>query len=327
MRIAVDGMGGDRAPEVIVEGALQAAEEYGIEILLVGPPESLANELDRSGIKGLPITIHAAFQVVGMHDSPMVALRKKPDSSIMIAARLLKDGKADGLFTAGNTGAAMAVTKVVLGALKGVERPAIAVLIPTRRGSSVLIDVGANVDCKPGHLLQFAIMGRVYVEEILGRPMPRIGILNIGEEEAKGNELTKKTYRLLRASSLNFVGNIEGRDIMAGRADVVVCDGFVGNIVLKFAEGLGEMIVAALKGGISQEENSMIEDSLRGLERRLDYSEYGGAPLLGIDGVCIISHGSSSTKAIKNGIKLAADFVNRQVNDHIVEAIGRPHRL
>jgi glycerol-3-phosphate acyltransferase PlsX len=322
MRIAVDGMGGDRAPEVIVEGALQAAEEYGIDILLVGPSESLADKLDRSGIKGLPITIHAASQVVGMHDSPMVALRKKPDSSIMIAAKLLKDGEADGLFTAGNTGAVMAVTKVVLGALKGVERPAIAVLIPTRTGSSVLIDVGANVDCKPGHLLQFAIMGRVYVEEILGRPMPRVGILNIGEEGAKGNELTKKTYRLLRASSLNFVGNIEGRDIMAGRADVVVCDGFVGNIVLKFAEGLGEMIVAALKGGISREESSIIEDSLRGLERRLDYSEYGGAPLLGIDGVCIISHGSSSPKAVKNGIKLAADFVNHQVNDHIVEAIG-----
>lgn len=323
MRIAVDGMGGDRAPEAIVNGAVQAAEEYGIEILLVGQPESLADELARFGKKDLPVTICAASQVVGMHESPMVALRKKPDSSIMVAVGLLKDGRADGLFTAGNTGAAMVATKVVLGSLRGVERPAIATLMPTRKGWSILIDVGANVDCKPMHLLQFAIMGNVCVEEILGRPTPRIGILSIGEEEVKGNELTKRTHRLLKASFLNFVGNVEGRDIMGGRADVVVCDGFVGNVVLKFAEGLSEMIVATLKDGISQEASSVIEDSLRGLERRFDYSEYGGAPLLGIDGVCIISHGSSSPKAIKNGIKLAADFVNHQVNDRIVEAIGR----
>lgn len=327
MKIALDAMGGDRAPRVIVEGAIQALKEYkDLEIILVGDESKVKKELAKYGTKRLSLSIIHASQVVEMDELPTTALRQKKDSSIMVSARLMKERKAQAIVSAGNTGAAMVATKVVLGTLEGIERPTIATLMPHVYGVSILTDVGANVDCKPEHLLQFAIMGNTYAKEILRIEKPRVGLLSVGKEKIKGNELTKATYDLLEKTSLNFVGNVEGRDIFKGSVDVIVCDGFIGNVVLKTAESLAETIQGMLKREIKKNLLRKLGALLsmgayRALKKRIDYSEYGGAPLLGINGVGIITHGGASDLAIKNALRVAGEFINHKVNAHIIEAV------
>ena len=327
MKIALDAMGGDRAPRVIVEGAIQALKEYrDLEVILVGDEKKVKKELSKYRTKGLSLSIIHASQVVEMNELPTTALRQKKDSSIMVSARLMKGRKAQAIVSAGNTGAAMVATKVVLGTLEGIERPTIATLMPHVYGVSILTDVGANVDCKPEHLLQFAIMGNTYAKEILGIEKPKVGLLSVGKEKLKGNELTRATYELLEKTSLNFVGNVEGRDIFKGSVDIIVCDGFIGNIVLKTAESLAETIQGMLKREIKKNLLRKLGALLsmgayRALKKRIDYSEYGGAPLLGIDGVCIITHGGASALAIKNALRVAGEFINHKVNAHIIEAV------
>ncbi len=329
MRVALDAMGGDRAPGIIVEGAIQALREYrDLEVILVGDEKKVKRELSKYRIKGLPLSIIHASQVVEMDELPTSALREKKDSSIMVAARLVKERKAQAIVSAGNTGAAMVATKVVLGTLEGIERPAIAILTPHIYGVSILTDVGANVDCKPQHLLQFAIMGNTYAKEILRIEKPKVGLLSVGKEKIKGNELTKATYDLLAKTSLNFIGNVEGRDIFNGSVDVIVCDGFIGNIVLKTGESLAETMQGMLKKEITKNFLRKLGALLsmgayRALKKRFDYSEYGGAPLLGINGVCIITHGGAPTLAIKNALRVAGEFINHKVNAHIIEAVKR----
>lgn len=327
MKIALDAMGGDRAPRVIVEGAIQALKEYkNLEVILVGVEQSVRKELAKYHTKGLPLSIVHASQVVEMDELPTSTLRKKKDSSIMVAVRLVKEKKAQAIVSAGNTGAAMVASKVVLGTLEGIERPTIATLMPQIHGVSILTDVGANVDCKPQHLFQFAIMGNTYAKEILGIKRPRVGLLSVGRERVKGNELTKATYELLEKISLNFIGNVEGRDIFNGSVDVIVCDGFIGNVVLKTGESLAETIQGMLKQEIKKNLLRKIGALLsmgayRALQKRIDYSEYGGAPLLGIKGVCIITHGGAPALAIKNALRVAGEFINHKVNAHIIESI------
>lgn len=327
MRIALDAMGGDRAPGVIVEGAIQALKEYkDLEIILVGDEKRVKKELAKYSVKGISLSIVHASQVVEMDELPTTALRKKKDSSIMVAARLVKEKKAQAIVSAGNTGAAMVATKVVLGTLEGIERPAIAILMPHIHGVSILTDVGANVDCKPQHLLQFAIMGNTYAKEILEIEKPKVGLLNVGKEKIKGNELTRTTYDLLEKTSLNFIGNVEGRDIFNGSVDVIVCDGFIGNVVLKTAESLAETIQGMLKKEITKNFLRKLGALLsmgayRAVKKRIDYSEYGGAPLLGINGVCIITHGGAPALAIKNTLRVAGEFIDHKVNAHIIESI------
>jgi glycerol-3-phosphate acyltransferase PlsX len=268
------------------------------------------------------IGIRHASQVVNMDEAPLTALRRKKDSSIKVAVELVKSGEADAMVSAGNSGVVMATALFLLGKLRGVERPAIAAVMPTLKGLFVLIDAGANVDCKASHLLQFAIMGEAYAKSIFNINTPKIGLLGIGEEDAKGNELTKETFKLLKDSRINFIGNIEGKNIFIGDADVVVCDGFVGNIALKISEGLAEAIAKMLKREISEKTSGRIgylflKDALRSFKKKTDYSEYGGAPLLGISKPCIISHGRSTAKAIKNAIKLAGEFYKKGVLDII----------
>lgn len=330
MRIAVDAMGGDHAPQAIVAGVVDALKELkGIaQIILVGKEDIVAKELSHYQIKGLPITIKDAKEVIEMHESPAMAVKNKKDSSIVVATRALKKGEVNAVVSAGNTGAVMTSSLISLGRLKGVLRPAIATIIPTLEGASILLDVGANVDCKPVHLLQFAMMGDVYARYIMGKTNPKIGLLSIGEEESKGNALTFDAFKLLKNSSLNFVGNVEGRDIINGKVNVIVCDGFVGNVVLKFGESLAEMIFDFLRRELSKNLSLklgayLVKPTFRRFKKLVDYSEYGGAPLLGINGVCIICHGGSSANAIKNGIRVACEFIDHQVNLHIEERIER----
>lgn len=323
MRIALDAMGGDHAPAVTVEGAIEAViESHGLSVLLIGDETELINELKERDYPASLISIRHASQVVNMDEAPLTALRRKKDSSIKVAVELVKSGEADAMVSAGNSGVVMATALFLLGKLRGVERPAIAAVMPTLKGLFVLIDAGANVDCKASHLLQFAIMGEAYAKSIFNINAPKIGLLGIGEEDAKGNELTKETFKLLKDSCINFIGNIEGKNIFIGDADVVVCDGFVGNIALKISEGLAEAIAKMLKREISEKTSGRIgylflKDALRSFKKKTDYSEYGGAPLLGISKPCIISHGRSTAKAIKNAIKLAGEFYKKGVLDII----------
>lgn len=326
MRIAVDAMGGDNGPAVIVEGAVAAAREYGFEIALVGDKAAVERELDRSRGSGLPITVRHASQVVEMGETPSQALRRKRDSSMRVAAELVRDGEASAFISAGNTGAAMAIAMFVIGVLPGVDRPAIAVVLPNAKGRTVLLDVGANVDPRPRHLLQFAVMGHVYAKDILGLAAPRVGLLSVGEEEGKGNELTREVFKALEASTLNFVGNVEGRDIYNGDVDVVVTDGFTGNVALKVSESLVDMLVSLIRDELSHDWRAklgalLIRPAFRRFAKRVDYNELGGAPLLGINGACIISHGASPPRAIKNAIRVAAEWVKGNVNDHIRAAL------
>jgi glycerol-3-phosphate acyltransferase PlsX len=322
-------MGGDRGPEVTVEGAVAAARELGSTVILVGDEQVLRSQLARHDVGGLDLTVRHAPEAVEMGESPMAALRKKKHSSIRIGLDLVKRGEAEAFVSAGNTGAVMATAVVVLGPLPGVERPAIAVVVPTLTHQAILLDVGANVDCKARHLLQFAIMGNVYARDILGQTQPRVGLLSIGEEEIKGNELTREAFKEMEEeASLNFIGNVEGRDVFNGAADVIVCDGFTGNVALKISEGLVETIFHLLREELKKDLRGRVGSLLlipafRRFKRRIDSSEFGGAPLLGVNGVCMISHGRSTGKAIRNAIRAAEGCVNNAVIAHIREGIAR----
>jgi len=326
MRIAVDAMGGDFAPGAAVVGAVEAAREQGVGIILVGDRDSVGRELASVDASGLDIQVKHASQVIEMKDSASAALRRKKDSSIRVATELVKSGEAVAVISAGHSGAAMATAFFVLGPMKGVERPAIAALMPTMDGYSIMLDVGANVDCKPIHLLQFAVMGDVLARTVHGVDRPRVGLLSIGEEDTKGNELTRETFKLLKGSQLNFLGNVEGRDVFNGRADVIVCDGFIGNVAIKISEGLAEAMNTLLKREIEDAIGGqlgylLLRPAFKKFKKKIDYSEYGGAPLLGVNGICIVSHGSSSPKAIKNAIRVAKEFHVKQVNRHMQEDI------
>ena len=332
--IAVDAMGSDRAPKPEVEGAILAARHYDVEVLLVGKEDVIRGELDLHPFwRRLSIRIVNAREVIGMQEKAAQAMRSKRDSSLRVGLRLVRDGKAAGFVTAGNTGAAMATAKMVLGAIPGVDRPALAAVFPTAQGTAtILIDVGANVDSKPQNLQQFAIMGDIYFRSIFGGKFPsaehpRVGLLSIGEEESKGNELTREAYKLIRELPMNFVGNVEGRDLYNGKADVLVCDGFVGNVALKISEGMVETVRFLLKQSLQATISSQVgfllsRKAFADFKKRLDYSEYGGAPLLGLKGVCIVSHGSSNSNAIKNAVRVAMEFANSQLNDVIQERIA-----
>jgi glycerol-3-phosphate acyltransferase PlsX len=324
--IALDAMGGDNAPQAEVEGAIQAAKHHQVRVILVGREERIKQELAKhEGWQSLPLEIRHASEVITMEDSAAKAMRAKKDSSIRIASRLVRDGEADGVVSAGNTGAAMATAKMVQGMIPGVERPALASAFPTATPDRyvVVIDVGANVDSSAKMLSQFAVMGEVYSRVIFRVAKPRIGLLSIGEEEHKGNELTHETTRLLKAMpKLNFIGNVEGRDLYTDRADVIVCDGFVGNVALKVSEGVAEvirhMLRDSLQATITRKIGAMLARSaFAEFRKRIDYSEFGGAPLLGVKGVCIISHGRSNAKAIKNAIRMAKDFAEGQTTQTI----------
>ncbi len=333
MKIAVDAMGGDNAPHAVVAGAIHAAREYGIGSILVGIEQTIQAELNKHpGAPSLPIEIRNATEVVDMLDSPATVFRRKKDSSIRVANDLVKSGEAVAVISAGHTGAAMATSLFVLGTLEGIERPAIATFMPTMKGTAIVLDVGANVDCKPVHLLQFAVMGEIYAKYLLKNPNPCVGLLSIGEEATKGNELTKEAFKLLTETSLNFVGNVEGRDVMSGKADVVVCDGFIGNVVLKVSEAVAESIGLMIRENVGKNMIRklgyvMMRPAFQALKRRLDYAEYGGAPLVGINGISIISHGRSSDRAIKNAIRVAFELAKSEVNKHIHEDIEKNMEL
>ncbi len=326
MKIAVDAMGGDYGPAVVVEGAVAAVREHGASVILVGDKAAVEREVVRLRAEPLSLEIRHASQVVGMAESASQALRRKRDSSLRVAAQLVKDGEAAAFVSAGNTGAALAIGMFVIGVLPGIDRPAIAAVLPNRRRFTVLLDVGANIDPKPWHLLQFAVMGHVYARDILGLDNPRVGLLSVGEEEGKGSQLTREAYEQLKDSSLNFIGNVEGRDIYNGRCDVVVTDGFTGNVALKISESLAETLGEMIKEELTRDVRSKVGAALalpafQRLKRRVDYTEMGGAPLLGIDGAAIICHGASPVKAIKNAVRVAGEWAKAGVNAHIRAAL------
>lgn len=325
MRIALDAMGGDYAPSTTVEGAIEALHEFReLSVILVGNEAQIKDELEKRDCSELSISVQHASQVVEMDESPLAALRRKKDSSIRVAVDLVKSNGADAMVSAGNSGIVMATALYVLGKLPGVERPAIAAVMPSLRDHFVLLDAGANVDCKPLHLYQFAVMGEAYARFIFDIEKPRVALLGIGEEDAKGNELTKEAFKLIKHSHARFIGNIEGQHIFSGDADVVVCDGFVGNIALKVSEGLAETMAKMLKREMVEKasasekgESLFFKDAFKSFRKKVDYSEYGGAPLLGISKPCIISHGRSTSKAIKNAIRVAGVFHSKGILDII----------
>jgi len=327
--IALDAMGSDRAPRPEIEGAIAAARHFGTPVLLVGPQDRIQTELARHRwVSELPIEIVHASEVITMEDKAAQAVRSKRDSSMRVGVRLVREGRAAGFVTAGNTGAAMATAKMVLGALPGVDRPALAAVFPTAIGTgAMLLDVGANVDCDPHNLEQFALMGEIYFRSIFGTKRPTVGLLSIGEEETKGNQLTREAFQLLKQLPINFVGNVEGRDLYNGNVDVIVADGFVGNVALKISEGVVNLVRSALKDAlratITRQVGYLLSRSaFSDFKKRLDHTEYGGAPLLGLKGVCIITHGSSNANAIKNAIRVAAEFAASHVNDEIEKGIA-----
>ncbi|MFT4113690.1 phosphate acyltransferase PlsX [Silvibacterium sp.] len=322
--IALDAMGSDKSPEPELRGAILACRQLPVRVHLVGPQDILRRGLkDMLGRERLPIEIVHASEHIAMDDKAAHAVRTKKDSSMRVGLKLVREKKVAGFFTAGNTGAAMATAKMVLGALPGVDRPALALIVPTMSGSpAILLDVGANVDCKPQNLEQFAVMGELYARSVLKISRPRVGVLSVGEEEGKGNDLTREAYALIKQLPLNFIGNVEGRDIYNGNCDVIVCDGFVGNVALKTSEGLTrlvrEMLKASLTSTVTAQVGALLSrKAFNAFKRRLDPSEYGGAPLLGVRGVCIIGHGSSNDRAIMNGVRVAAEFAQAGINERI----------
>jgi glycerol-3-phosphate acyltransferase PlsX len=319
-------MGGDYAPREIVKGALEAVSAYDLSVILVGDEAQVRREMAENNMAGGRIEVVHAPDVIGMAEQPAVAVRRKKDSSIVVATRLVREGQADALVSAGSTGAAMAAALLGLGRIKGIDRPAIAGVLPSEKGFTVLLDVGANIDCKPQHLLQFGMMGYLYARKILGLENPRVGLLSNGEEPTKGNEATLAAFPLLHNAGINFYGNVEGRDIFRGTVDVVVCDGFVGNIVLKASEGLVQALFKMMKEEIAKNwaarfGTALAGPALKGFQKRLDYAEYGGFPLLGVNGVFIISHGSSTARAIKNAIRVARESVDNQLPGAIRESV------
>lgn len=323
-RIAIDAMGGDYAPAEIVAGALRAQAELGVEVLLVGDPQQI-EPLMKQHSSSIRVEIVPSEGLVEMHEEPLGALRRKPKASINVAMDLVKQGRADAVVSAGHSGAAMASALLRLGRLRGIDRPAIGTVLPTLDASkSVLIlDVGANVDCRPKFLEQFAVMGSIYSQYVLGIESPKIGLLNIGEEATKGNDLALRTYQLLEANSqIEFIGNAEGRDVLTGRFDVVVCDGFVGNVLLKFAEAIGEVLLQIIREELPQGWRGrigafLLKPNLRRIKQRLDHAEHGGALLLGVDGICIISHGSSQAPTIFNAVRIAKEAVENRMLERI----------
>lgn len=323
--IAVDAMGGDFGPGTVVPAAVDAVRA-GKQVILVGDEGRIRTELANARADGLAIPIVHASQVVEMDDKPAEALRQKKDSSIQVCCRLVREGKADGVVSAGNSGASVACGMFVIGRIRGVERPALASVVPSEKGPVVLLDVGANVDSRPHHLFQFGLMGSVFAGDVLHKTSPKVGLLSIGEEEGKGNSTVKEAFELLRRSSINYIGNVEGRDIFTGNVDVVVCDGFVGNVALKLSEGLAKSLGNVLKGELKRDLLSKIGAmlSMRAFSRFarfVDYAEYGGAPLLGLKNIVIVCHGASNCKAVTNAIRMAATFVENRANEDLVEAL------
>ena len=327
MHIAVDAMGGDHAPEAIVAGALLAARRLQVGLLLVGDRQAIETELARhSGAGAIDVRILHASDRIEMAESAAAALRRKPQASIRVAADAVRDGQAAALFTAGHTGAAVMAAHAAFGRLAGVDCPALATIIPTRRSPAVLLDSGATVECRPQHLVQFAIMGSAYARIALGCETPRVGLLSVGEEESKGNELTREAHQLLKSAPVAFVGNVEGRDVYSGEADVIVCDGFTGNVTLKISEGLVETVERLLLDELSSTVGTRVgyllsRRAFRRFRKRVDYSEYGGAPLIGLDGLCVIGHGRSSVKAVRNAIALAVKCVNDRLLDKLAHEV------
>lgn len=336
MPIAVDAMGGDFAPQCAVEGAVSAAVEDGAEVLLVGDRTKVEAELARLGKSSRRVEVIHAEEVVGMDEPAITPIRKKRRSSIRICAELVKEGRAQAMITAGNTGAAMISAKMVIGTVAGVDRPALAAVLPNVQGRTVLLDVGANVDTKPLHLREFAVMGHFYAQEVIGTPSPRVGLMSIGEEEGKGTDLTREVFKVLKNTGLNFVGNVEGRDVFNGSVDVIVCDGFVGNVILKSAEALAEMIGRMLREEIERGVRTKVgylfaKPAFDAFRKRTDYSEFGAAPLLGVNGGCFIGHGRSNAKAIQNAIRRATEFsaarLDQKIRDKIAELHSQEARL
>ncbi|MFH1406772.1 MAG: phosphate acyltransferase PlsX [Candidatus Omnitrophota bacterium] len=326
MKIAVDAMGGDYAPKAEVEGAILAVKEYPLEVILVGDRAKLEEELAKHKYKGANISVEHASEVISMDEPPMVSIRKKRNSSLVVAVNLVKEKRADAIVSAGNTGAAVCAASLSLRLLPGINKPGIMINYPTLKGNAAFIDVGATIDPKPMDMCAFGIMADAFSRYVLKKPNPNIGLLNIGEEETKGTEFMKETHKLLESSKLNFIGNVEGKDIFSGHCDVIVTDGVIGNVVLKVAENLCETFADFLKQKLTKNIFTKMGALLslpafNSFKKELDYSEYGGAPLLGVDGVCIISHGRSTPKAIKNAIRVAGEFVDHKVNQHIVDRI------
>lgn len=328
MKIVVDAMGGDYAPKVVIDGVLDALKEYDLEVILVGQEDKIQELLSNRKYDKKRLHIQHASEIVDMCDSPAVTIRKKKDSSISIGLKLVKDGKADAFFSAGNTGAVVCAATLTCGLLPGVERPGIATLMPTLKGVALVIDVGANIASKPLHLLQYGIMANVYSKAILKKANPKVGLLNVGEEESKGTDFIKESYDFLSKSNLNFIGNVEGKHIFSGDCDIIICDGFVGNVVLKVSEGLAEALLTKLKKYLMGNPLGALglmhlKGSFKKFKKDIDYSEYGGAPLLGVNGVVIIGHGRSNAYAIKNAVRLAKEEIEGKFNEHILEDLSK----
>ena len=331
-KVVLDAMGSDHAPHSEIDGALAAARDFGIGVILVGQPEVVVPELRRCGWRGQGdrgIELVEAAEVIGMDEPVATAVRRKRKSSLRVGTRLVTEGRADGFVSAGNTGAAMATAKMVIGMLPGVDRPALAALIPTKSGKpTLLLDVGANAECKPHHLAQFAIMGDAYSRAVLGTMRPTVGLMSIGEEEAKGNDLTKEAFPLLRdLTTLNFVGNVEGRDVFTGAVDVIVTDGFTGNVMLKLSEGLTDAMLYMIRrelsaSAITKAGAMLARPAFRNIKKRLDYTEYGGAPLLGVRQIIVIGHGSSNARAIRSAIRSVKEFSEHRAGERIESGIA-----
>ena len=327
MKIIVDAMGGDFAPEVVIAGTVAAVNEFKTQVVLVGDEARVKSLLKKNKYAGGDISVYPAQEVIEMYEPPAASVRKKRSSSIVVGLNLMKEGQGDAFFSAGNTGAVVCAATLSLGLLPGIERPGIAIIAPTLKGISLIIDVGANIDAKPTQLLQYGIMADAYFHYILNRPNPSVGLLNIGEEETKGTDFVKETHELFEQSSLNFIGNVEGKDLFSGKCDIIICDGFVGNVALKVTESVVETMQVFLKRHLLSNPLSkiglfLLKTSFSRFKKELDYSEYGGAPLLGVNGVVIIGHGRSNVVAIKNAIRVAGEEVERRFNEKIQEAIS-----
>ncbi len=327
MKIAVDAMGGDFAPTAVVEGAVNASRRYGLELLLVGRKSEVEPLLQRFGTEGTRIEIVDAPDVVEMHDQPAQAVRRKKGASLVVCAELVKEGQASAMFSAGNTGACMAVSLFKLGRIPGIDRPALALPLPNQDGHTILLDAGANVDVGAHCLVQYAVMGSVYAQEVLGMARPRVGLVNIGEEDCKGNELAREALTLLRSAPVNFIGNVEGRDLFNGNCDVAVCDGFTGNVILKVGEGVAELVLHAIRKEIQTHPllrvpAAMLKPAFTRIKRRTDYGERGGALLLGVNGICIIGHGRSNPNAVTNAIRTAGEAVRHGIIDKIRDQVA-----